>query len=393
MKAPQQNGYDVVVVGAGVIGLSCGWRLAEAGLSVAVLDREGPGAGASGVAAGMLAPVTEASWGEEELLRLNLRSADMWPTFARELAERSGADAGYERRGALVVAVDRDDAAELRRLHDFQRSLELDVDWLTRSELRALEPGLAPGIAGGIQAPQDHQADPRALVAALEEAARRAGARLLAPTEVIRVEIGDGRVRGVATANGTVVASRVVLAAGAWSGRLEGIDPTERPPIRPVKGQILRLRGSEAPLSRHALHTPRCYVVPRASGEVVVGATVEERGYDTTVTADGVFRLLEATREVLPDVGELELVECAARLRPGTPDNLPAVGGGATEGLVWATGHYRNGILLAPVTAGAVLAAVMRGEVEPLGSAAAPARFATAAVGGSEAPALAGRPA
>jgi glycine oxidase len=382
-EAPQRTAYDVAVVGAGVIGLACAWRAAEAGLSVIVLDRDQPGAGASGVAAGMLAPVTEASWGEEALLELNLASARRWPGFDGELRERAKASTGYEPRGALVVAVDRDDAEELRRLHRFQHSLGLDVSWLTRSECREMEPGLAPGIAGGIQAPQDHQVEPRALVRALVAALERAGGRLAAGTEVRAVEVANGRVAALATDEGRLVAGHAVIAAGCWSPAIDGL-AGEAPPVRPVKGQILRLGGRRSPLAARAVHTPRCYVVPRASGEVVVGATVEERGFDDAVTAGGVQDLLEAAHEALPDVRELELLEASARLRPGTPDNLPVVGGGEVDGLVWATGHYRNGILLAPLTADAVLETIATGAAAPLGDAAAPARFAGQGLHGCE---------
>jgi glycine oxidase len=344
-------------------------------MSVVVLDREAPGAGASGVAAGMLAPVTEASFGEEVLLRLNLESARRWPGFDDALRERTGLPTGYERRGALVVAVDRDDAEELRRLYRFQQSLGLEVEWLTRSECRRLEPGLAPGIAGSISAPQDHQADPRALIRALTVAVERAGGEVAAGTEATAVEQAGAKAPAVVTPGGRIEASHVVVAAGCWSAQIGGLGSAPHPRVRPVKGQILRLRGTDAPLAAHAVHTPRCYVVPRASGEVVVGATVEERGFDENVTAGGVHRLLEAAWEVLPDVGELELVEASARLRPGTPDNLPVVGSGALEGLIWATGHYRNGILLAPLTADAVTATILDGDPAPLGAEVAPERF------------------
>jgi glycine oxidase len=379
VNAPRRSAYDVAVIGAGAIGLACAWRAAEAGLSVVVLDRERPGAGASGVAAGMLAPVTEASFGEEELLRLNLASARRWPAFEAELHERSGRETGYERRGALVVAVDRDDAEEIRRVYDFQRSLALEVEWLTRGECRRLEPGLAPGIAGGVSAPHDHQADPRALVGALATAVERAGGEVVSGLSAQRVEADQGRVTAVTTGNGSVACEHAVVAAGCWSGGLEGLGGNGPAPVRPVKGQILRLRGPHVLPARHAIRTPRCYIVPRASGEVVVGATVEERGFDTAVTAAGVQRLLEAAWEVLPDVGELELVECGARLRPGTPDNLPIVGRGAARGLVWATGHHRNGILLATLTADGVLETIAKGAEHPLGESVSPRRFATPA--------------
>ena len=352
MTAPTKPHYDAVVVGAGVIGLACAWRAAQRGLSVLVVERGAPGCGASGVAAGMLAPVTEAEFGEEDLLALNLESAAMWPAFAAELAERSGEATGFRETGALVAAADRDDAEELRRLHRFQLSLGLAAEWLGGRECRRLEPRLSPRVAGGILAPHDHQVDPRRLVRALRAALEHEGGELVSGVEVAALERAAGTVTGVRTTGGQAIAGeRVVVAAGTWSSRL---DPSG-PPLRPVKGQILRLRSrADDPLATRLVRSPRCYIVTRPDGEVVVGATVEERGFDTSVTAEGVFRLLEAAWELLPDVGELELVEAAARLRPATPDNGPAVGPGDAGGLVWATGHHRNGILLAPVTARAV---------------------------------------
>lgn len=377
MEAPRKTSYEVVVVGAGVIGLAAAWRAAEAGLSVAVVEREAPGAGASGAAAGMLAPITEAEFREEALLRLNLAAAGAWPAFDDALCASTGADTGYRRSGALVVAADRDEADELRRLYAFQRSLGLESEWLTRSECRRLEPGLAPRVAGGIAAPQDHQVDPRALVAALRSAVSASGGELLSGLGDVAIEMAGGeRVTGVRAEGAELVADRVVVAAGPFSGRLSGVPAGALPPVRPVKGQILRLRApSSRPIATRIVRTPRCYVVTRDGGEVVIGATVEERGYDTTVTADGVYRMLEAAIEVLPDVGELELIEASARLRPGTPDNLPVVGTASVPGLIWATGHNRNGVLLAPLTADAVLRSLLDGDPAPLGEQVAPARF------------------
>jgi glycine oxidase len=320
---------------------------------VVVVERGLAGVGASGVAAGMLAPVTEAEFGEEALLRLNLAGAGVWPAFAAELSERTGIDLGYRECGALVVAVDRDDLEEVRRLHAFQRSLGLDAEWLGGRECRRLEPGLSPRVSGGVLAPHDHQVDPRSTVAALRAAFEAEGGEVVEGLEVTAVEESSGAVTGVTTARGSIAAGRVVLAAGAWSAELA----PDAPPVRPVKGQILRLREpAEAPhaLADRIVRTPRCYVVPRRTGEVVVGATVEERGFDHSVTAGGVHRLLEAAWEALPDVEERELVETAVSFRPGTPDNAPVVGPGALDGLIWATGHHRNGILLAPLTATAV---------------------------------------
>jgi glycine oxidase len=342
MDAPRRTAYDAVVVGGGVIGLASAWRAAQRGLAVLVVERDEPGAGASGVAAGMLAPVSEAEFGEERLLQLNLESAALWPAFAAELAERSGVDTGFRATGAIVAAADRDDGEELRRLYRFQRELGLNAEWVGGRDARRLEPRLSPRVSGAILAPDEAHVEPRAVVRALVAAFEQAGG------EIVRAEATAVEPGAVTLAGGTRIdAGRVVVAAGCWSGAFDGA-----PPVRPVKGQILRLRGAE-PLTERLVRTPRCYVVSRANGEVVVGATVEERGFDTTVTAGGVHRLLEAAWEVLPEVEELELVEAAARLRPATPDNVPVID--ERHGVLWATGHFRNGVLLAPVTAKTVV--------------------------------------
>jgi glycine oxidase len=318
-------------VGAGIAGLASAWRAAQTGLRVVVLERDRPGAGASSVAAGMLAPVTEADFGEDELLRLNLESASMWPAFAAELEAAAGVHVGYQPDGALVVAVDRDDAEELRRLHELQRSLGLESNWLVPSAARAAEPGLAPRIAGAIDAPGEALVDPVAVVQALRVA-----------FEALGGQIEQADVRSL----DDLGADQVVLAAGAWSAQLADVR------VHPVKGQLLHLRTREGapPLAGRIVRTPRCYVVPRADGRVVVGATSEEKGFDTSVDAGAVHRLLEAAWEVLPDVWELEFVRVIAGLRPATPDNRPLIGR-AGERVVHATGHYRNGVLLAPLTA------------------------------------------
>ncbi|NLT05074.1 MAG: glycine oxidase ThiO [Solirubrobacterales bacterium] len=381
------SSHDLVVVGGGAIGLACAWRCAQAGMSVLVLEREAPGAGASGVAAGMLAPVTEASFGEEALLALNLEARAAWPGFAAELEEATALPTGYLDSGALVVAADRDDAEELRRLHAFQVELGLGAEWLTPSAAREREPALSPRIAGAIHAPQDGQADPRAVVRALAAGLVAAGGELRTGVEAVGLETAGGRVGGVqvvpaGAADGAerevVPATSVLIAAGAWSSAGEiGSDPFA-PPVRPVKGQLLdlRVRPGRRPPARHLIRTPRCYLLTRPDGQVVLGATQEEQGFDRTVTADGVYRLLEAAWEVLPDAGELELVGARAGLRPATPDNAPAVGAGDVEGLLWATGHHRNGIVLAPLTAAAIAARLSGREPPAAFAPFGPDRFA-----------------
>ena len=358
-----------MIVGAGVVGLAAAWRTQRAGLRTVVVERAHAGAGASGVAAGMLAPVTEADFGEDAALALNLAGRERWPAFAAKLSERSGLDTGYRESGALTVAADRDDAEELRRLVELGRALGLDARRVGARECRRLEPGLSPRVRGGIEAPHEAHVNPGATVAALRHAFVAEGGELLEGTAVAGVDVGrGGRVDGATLAGGRRLACEtLVVAAGAWSPALVGLSPETLPPVRPVKGQILTLRAAPeaAPVAQRLVRTPRCYAVSRPGGQTVVGATSEERGFDVRVTAEGVFRLLEAAREVLPDVDELELVEARAGLRPVTPDNAPVVGRTPeVEGLVWATGHGRNGVLLAPITADAV-AALARGEQVP----------------------------
>jgi glycine oxidase len=322
---------DVAVIGGGVIGLSVAWMARRRGLSVTVFDRGALGDGASHVAAGMLAPVSELDAGEPAVLRAGLAAAQRWPSFAAELEEAAGAPAGYRRSGTLFVARDADEAAALERERGLREQLGLRVGRLRGSEARELEPALTPGIRLALDVPDDHAADPRTLVAALVMACERAGVVLRPNT---KADPGDVR------------AGRVVLAAGAWSG----------PPVRPVKGQILRLRDPEGPgLLDRVIRYEEGYIVPRGDGRYVVGATMEERGFDTTVTAGGVRDLLQEARLIVPGIDELILVEATAGLRPATPDNAPLIGE-ASDGVIWATGHHRNGILLAPLTGDAVAA-------------------------------------
>ena len=350
MSDADRTGHDVLIVGAGVIGLACAWRAAERGLDVLVIERDRPGAGASNVAAGMLAPVGEASWGEDRLLELALASHRLWPVFAAELTRASGLDSGFLELGALHVALDRDEAAELRRRFELMRHHDLDAEWLSPSRCRELEPGLGPGGHGGVHAPHESAVDPRALTQALVAAAEGAGARIEL-AEVTEGVMEAGRLVGVCTEFGAEHrAAAVVLAAGSWSAG-QWLPEAARPPVRPVKGQILTLAGPpEEPVCERIVVTERIYIVPRADGRLVVGATVEELGFDTRVTAGGVHELLREAYRALPQVAELELVETIAGLRPTTPDNVPLIGYGAVDGLVLATGHFRNGILLAPIT-------------------------------------------
>jgi glycine oxidase len=324
---------DVAVVGGGVIGLAAAWRARQRGLEVVVLDRGDFGAGASRVAAGMLAPVAEADLQERELLQLNLESARRWPSFADELRDVTGVDVGYRACGTLLVARDRDEAEHVERERDVRERMGLRVERLLGSEARRRERALAPSLRLALALPDDHAVEPVRVIAALVEACTRAGVVLRSGVEV----------RDVAA----LPVGRVVVAAGSWSAALGHV------PVRPVKGQALRLRDPSGPgLCEHVLRFEGGYLVPRGDGRYYLGATMEERGFDTAVTALGVYELLREASEVLPGILELEIDEALAGLRPGTPDNAPIVGTDpADERVVWATGHFRNGILLCPVTA------------------------------------------
>ncbi len=361
----EKRSFDAVVVGGGVIGLSCAWRAAQRGASVAVVERSRPPAGATRVAAGMLAPVGELTFGEPELLQMTLAAAELYPDFVAELESAAGVRTGFRRIGALHVALDGDEAAELRRVHDLQRSLGLDAEWLSPRRCRELEPGLTPSFHGGVLAAGESAIDPRALTVALQAALAREGVELWTGTEVEGALLDGKRIAGVRTAAGEELhAASVVLATGASAGEAPWLPEGARPPVRPVKGQILELgpRGSEPPPCERIVASERVYLVPREDGRLIVGATVEELGFDTAVTAGGVHELLREAYRLLPDVAEMELIEAAAGLRPGSPDNLPRIGPSPVAGLLWATGHFRNGILLAPLAA-ETMAGLLAGEM------------------------------
>jgi glycine oxidase len=307
----------------------------------------------------MLAPVTEAHIGEEDIVTMNIAAATRWPGFADQLEAASGSSIGYMPCGTLVVAADNSDIAVVERILTFHKSLGLESWRLTARECREVVPGLAPGIRGGASSPSDHQVDNRLLVSGLEDALSFAGVEIV--REPVReVSISQGRARGIATNEGREIsAGAVLIAAGCWSTQLGGIPEGILPPVRPVKGHILRLRGNEArPLFdrniRCLVHGSYIYLVPREDGSLVIGATVEEMGYDTRVQAGAVYELLRDARTVVPGIAELELYETHAGLRPGSPDNGPFVGWSPIDGLLVATGHFRNGILLAPITADAI---------------------------------------
>jgi glycine oxidase len=327
----------------------------------------------------MLAAGVETEPGELALHALNRASQDAWPAFAAELEAASGQSVELRQEGTLMVALNRDDAAQLRYTYDFQRTHGIALEWLSGAQARAKEAYLQPNLAGAVFCAGDHQVENRKLVRALRAAFLAAGGMLHEHTKVTAIETQAGRVAGVALDDRRISADIVVLAAGAWSAEIAGLPPTAKPPVRPIKGQMLALRmDPAAPLLRHVVWTPRVYLVPRADGRLVVGATSEERGFDANLTAGGIYSLLEGAWRALPSIEELPIDEMWVGFRPGSRDDAPLLGPGEIAGLVYATGHHRNGILLTPVTADSIARYILEGEVAETIRPFAISRFAAA---------------
>jgi len=386
---PGPDSADVLIIGAGIIGLSIAWRAAQRGMAVLVVD-PAPGSGATQAAAGMLTPIAEAAYAEKELFRLGSASLAQYPAFAAELTELTGEPTGFRHDGTLQVAYDSSDLAVLDEMYALQESFGMPATRLTARECRTAEPMLDPAVRGGLLAANDGSVDPRLLTRALLAAVEAAGG-VLARQHAAELQVIGGHAAGARLADGTQVLARwVVLAAGWQSGTLAGLPADATPPVRPVKGQILRLRPTPATLAaglpagllartvRGIVRGSSVYLVPRLSGELVIGATQEELGPDIRVTAGGVWELLRDARTLVPGITELELVEAVAGLRPGTPDNAPVLGPSQLPGLVLATGHFRSGVLLAPVTAGIVTDYLESGRLPDAALPFLPERFARA---------------
>lgn len=355
---------DVAIVGGGISGLSIGWRLAERGLRVAVLERGRVGEGATLAATGMLAAAAEHEPGDPAFLALALESQRLWFDFARDLEARSGIDIDYRDEGTLVVALTREEVARLRFRHQQHLRDGLASRWLSGLEARALEPGLRPSVSAGLFCADDHQVDPRRVTVALARAFAAAGGFLFENTPVEALENAAGRVAGVRTPRGVMTAETVVLATGAWAGS-DGLAPAGLDiPVRPLKGQALSLRTTpETGNLGHVVWTGEIHMAPKGDGRLIVGATMEERGFDDTITAGGIYALLEAARRALPSVEEMEVEAVWSGFRPTSVDDAPILGATPVPGLVLAAGHHRNGILLAPVTAAAIADLVTRGQI------------------------------
>jgi glycine oxidase len=350
--------------------------LAQAGCRVDVYDNGEAGRGASWAAAGMLAAAVETEPGEEPLLPLTLESQRLWPGFARELLAATGVSVEYRDEGTLVVALNRDDAETLRHSFDFQKSLGLDIEWLNAAETRRREPHLKPGIAAAVFSRNDHQVENRALARALIAACRGVGVRIHEHCPVVEIVMNSGRACGVETAESRADAEIIVLAAGAWSREIGGIPTAYQPPVRPIKGQMLAVQmDPKAPLLHHVVWLPRAYLVPRTDGRLIIGATVEERGFDTSLTAGGMLALIEGAWRGVPTIEELPIAETWVGFRPGSRDDAPMLGPSGIEGLIIATGHHRNGILLTPVSAAVISDYILSGRLPEMALPFAPQRF------------------
>jgi glycine oxidase len=336
----------IVVIGAGIAGLSIGWRLAQAGAKVTVLERAQPGRGATWASAGMIAAATEAGDTDTPLARFARRSAALWPHFARDIEEASGIDVGYRRDGSLLVAHTPQEALALQA-----RAREsAGVEYLAAEAARAFEPLLAESTAGALFAPDEAQVDNRTLGPALARSFQRAGGVLQSNEAVVRIETEGGRAVGARTPFAVHPADAFVLAAGAWSSRLEGVPRDAVPPVIPVKGEMIALAANDHALPQRIIWGNDIYLVARR-GRLLVGATVSRQGFDTSTTQNAARWLLDGAIQLAPGLREWDLVEHWAGLRPGSPDDLPLIGPSPLDSLFIASGQHRNGILLAPAIA------------------------------------------
>lgn len=362
----------VLIVGGGAIGLAIGWRLARAGCAVALFDRGHVGHSASWASAGMLSPLSEVQFEEEDLLHLGLKGLAVYPEFVGELEAETGCCVGYRRDGVLLVGITQDDLEYLKFRYRYQRDLGLSVSYLSGDEAREKERHLSAQVSAAVWCPGDHQVDNRRLVMALKKGFVAAGGEVFEEMAVDELLIDGTQVRGVRVDEEVFEGDTVVLASGCWSRLIPGLPDCAKPPVRPVRGQIVRLAMTEdfalntmVWYSRVATSTV-AYLVPKDNGHLVLGATSEEMGFDEDVTAGGMFELLRAAWEVVPGVYDLPLVESAAGLRPGSRDDAPILGETPIEGLIMATGHYRKGILLMPLTALSIAEVILERRIPTL---------------------------
>ena len=358
----------ILIIGGGVIGLGIGWQLAKAGAAVTIYERGDAGRGASWAAAGMLGPIAEAHSDELALLKLSNQSLARYPQWVDELETETEMRIGYRAEGTLIIGIEPDDTYQLRQTYALQQDLGLNVEWLSGREAREIEGALSPYVTAAIRCETDHQVDNRLMAQALQRAYQGRGGVLHQNSTVERIVIENGTVTGIQTQDGFQGADVCILAAGCWSGQISGLPDTIIPPVRPVKGQMLALQMQDGIMIKNVIRTVKAryplpvYLVPRTDGRLIVGATTEELGFDTHLTVGGIYELLRGAYEAVPGVYELPLIETWTGLRPGSDDNAPILGKTPVENLIYATGHYRNGILLTPITAYEISKLILTGE-------------------------------
>jgi glycine oxidase len=365
----------VVIVGAGVAGLAIGWRLAQTGCEVEVLERGLAGRGATWASAGMIAAISETGTDDSAHSHFAEDARAAWPAFAREIEEASGEKIGFREAGALLVAFDEVQEARLRQLAQTLAAKQMPGQWLSAAEARTREPMLAPNLRGALLALDSAQVDNRALCSALGLALRNAGGQLREHCNAQLLMVQGNSARGLVTDDSMVLADAVIIAGGAWCNWLGGVPREVLPPVRPVKGQMVSLSPPNgAKLPQYPAWESDVYIVPRRD-RVLVGATVEEVGFDTAVTKEARDWLVAGAAKLAPSLADWPVVESWAGLRPATPDGLPALGPTTLDGLFIATGQFRNGILFAPAVADALRRFVQGEELSPTLRAFDPRRF------------------
>lgn len=373
------NSLNIAVIGGGVIGLSAGWQLLRHGHSVSIYESGKAGASTSRAGAGMIAPNAEAVFEEEELLVHNRKSLELFKPLLKELAEDSGIDVPtINNRGSLMVALDQDDRRVLQRLYKFRKSIGLSAEWLSGTEAREREPLLSPKIIAGLWLEEDCEINNILLLEALKKAFLNRGGKLLEFNPVNEVKINENKVEAVNAKDGLQQFDRVIIAAGSYSGEIKGIGKDLLPPLRPVKGQIIELNSSDECTLSHMIRSPRIYLVPKDDGRLLLGATSEEKGFDTSVTAGGLWYLLDEGWQTVPGIYELSKSDDMAGLRPSTPDHRPVIGPcSSIEGLCFATGFFRHGFLLMPLAAYGLAEFISNREQSVIPDCFLPARFDT----------------
>jgi glycine oxidase len=372
------NSSRIIIVGGGVIGLSIAWRLAResAGHRILLLDANRAGEGTSRVSAGMIAPIAEAGFEDPHFIQFARLSRERYRSFVSEISSDADTPVVLGEEGSIIVAIHRDDVDAMRRVYEHRRQADLPVEWLTGSQAREMEPTLTPRVSAAMWIAYDGQVNPRVLLPALVRACVHRGVEVRDNASVSRIVIEGDVAAGVEVRGEVLRADTIVLCAGAWSGTIEGMPEDVIPQVRPIRGQILRLKRTADFATRRVVRGPRAYLLPKDDGTVVVGATQEEAGFDATPTAGGIKTILENAWEMVPSIYDLPIECIEVGLRPGTRDHLPLIGATRIGGLIMATGHFRHGILFAPTTADAVCAGILTGEFGDDVARFAPHRFA-----------------